>query len=169
MILRPATHADLQGILDIYNEAVLNTTATADYELQKMEERVEWFESRKAIDFPIYVAEGEGGLIVGWSSLSPYHARYGYRFTGEVSVYVHADYRGQRVGSLLLPPIIASARELGMHVIVARIDRENKASIRLHERNGFEHVGCIREVFCKFGRWLDVANLQLILDGREPT
>src|SRR4051794_27802352 len=116
MILRPATHADLQGILDIYNEAVLNTTATADYELQTMAERVEWFESRKAINFPIFVAEGEDGLIIGWSSLSPYHARYGYRFTGEVSVYVHADYRGQGIGSLLLPPILDSARTLGMHV-----------------------------------------------------
>src|SRR5262245_395605 len=93
-LIRPATPPDLPAILEIYNEAVLNTTATADYEPQSLETRIAWFEARKAGGYPVLVAEDEF-RVVGWSSLSPYHSRPGYRFSAEVSVYVAADRRGQ--------------------------------------------------------------------------
>jgi phosphinothricin acetyltransferase len=95
MTVRPATHADLQGILDIYNDAVLTTTATYDYEPRTLEHRLTWFEDHAKQDYAVFVAE-DGGRIVGWSALNPYHARVGYRFTTENSVYVAADQRGKR-------------------------------------------------------------------------
>src|SRR5712691_577148 len=87
MRVRPALHADLPGILDIYNEAVLNTTATYDYEPRTLEQRVAWFDERRKLDFPVFVAENQDHRIVGWSALNPFHARPGYRFTSENSVY----------------------------------------------------------------------------------
>src|SRR5687767_11346888 len=85
MTVRPATRADLQGILDIYNDAVLTTTATYDYEPRTLEHRAAWFEEHVKQDYAVFVAE-ENGRIVGWSALNPYHARAGYRFTSENSV-----------------------------------------------------------------------------------
>jgi L-amino acid N-acyltransferase YncA len=164
MYIRPAADADLPAILAIYNEAVLNTTATADYELSTLEARAAWYEERMQKGLPIFVAE-EAGEIVGWSSLSPYHTRIGYRFTAEVSVYVAAEHRGQGVGKQLLPPLIEAGRARGLHVLVASIDSENDASIRLHTNNGFKTVGMLAEVYTKFGHWLGVTYMELRLSS----
>jgi phosphinothricin acetyltransferase len=163
MTVRPATRADLQGILDIYNDAVLTTTATYDYEPRTLEHRAAWFEEHAKQDYAVFVAE-EGGRIIGWSALNPYHARMGYRFTTENSVYVAADQRGKGVGKLLLEPLIGAARKRGLHAIIAAIDADNEASIRLHARFGFEKVGHFKRVGFKFNRWLDVVYMELLLD-----
>jgi L-amino acid N-acyltransferase YncA len=162
MIVRPATREDLSGILDIYNDAVLNTTATYDYETRTLEHRVAWFDDHVKSNYPVFVAANDLGLIVGWSSLNRYHDRAGYRFTTENSVYVAADQRGQGIGKLLMPPLIQGARERGLHAIIGAIDAQNEASIRLHARFGFQKVGCFKQVGFKFGRWLDVVYMELL-------
>src|SRR5258708_1646091 len=161
--VREAKKADVPGILEIYNEAVLNTTATADYEPSTLKHRMEWFKLRKKLNLPMFVAVEVGGRIVGWSSLSPYHTRYGYRFTAEVSVYVAADMRGQGIGKLLIPPLIDAAEQRGLHALVASIDSQNAASIRLHESFGFVKKGQLDQIIMKFGRWVDVVYLELLL------
>jgi phosphinothricin acetyltransferase len=168
MPIRPATPADLPAILAIYNEAVLNTTATADYEPSTLEARTLWYHERMQKGLPIFVAE-EGAEILGWSSLSPYHARIGYRFTAEVSVYVGAEHRGKGVGKQLLPPLIEAGHACGLHVLIASIDSENEASIRLHAAHGFQTVGRLSETYTKFGRWLGVVYMELRLsDAPAP-
>jgi len=163
MQVRPALHADLPGILEIYNEAVLNTTATYEYEPKTLEHRLAWYEDHVKGNYPVFVAQDKQGRIVGWSALNPFHARAGYRFTTENSVYVAADQRGRGIGKLLMPPLIAGARERGLHAIIAGIDAENEVSIRLHAGFGFEKVGCLKQVGFKFGRWLDVVYMELLL------
>ena len=165
MTIRPATRADLPGILEIYNEAVLNTTATYDCEPRTLAHRIGWFEDHVRNNYAIFVAENDAGRIVGWSALNRYHDRVGYRFTTENSVYVAADHRGQGIGKLLLAPLIQAARERGLHAILAAIDAANEASIRLHTRFGFEQVACFKEVGFKFGRWLDLVFVQRFVDG----
>lgn len=161
--VRPATAADLAGIHEIYNEAVRNTTATYDYEPRDPAYREHWFRDHERERYPVFVAVGPEDRVLGWSSLSQYRERIGYRFTAENSVYVAADQRGKGIGRLLLPPLIANARRRGLHVIIAAIDAENEASIRLHASFGFQKVGLFREVGHKFGRWLDVLYMQLIV------
>ena len=163
ILIRPATREDLKGILDIYNDAVLNTTASADYEPQSLDQRVKWYETRKKIGFPMFVAEGSDGRVVGWASLSPYHSRPGYRFTAENSVYIAADWRGKGIGKLLMIRVIDSAKEIGLHAIVASIEATSEASIRLHASMGFEQRGHMRELIYKFDRWLDVVYMELNL------
>ncbi|HZT43568.1 MAG TPA: GNAT family N-acetyltransferase [Chthonomonadaceae bacterium] len=168
MVIRPATRDDLPGILAIYNDAVLNTTATADYEPHTLEKRARWFDDHARTNLPIFVAGDTAGRVVGWSSLSAYHGRVGYRFSVENSVYVAADLRGRGIGKLLLPPLIEAGQQLGLHVIIASIDSSNEASLRLHASCGFEYAGRLREVFCKFGRWLDVITMQRLLNDLPP-
>jgi phosphinothricin acetyltransferase len=160
MLIRPAAVADLPGILEIYNDAVLTTTATYDYEPRTLEHRQAWFEDHVRHGYPVFVAVDGPGHLVGWSALNRYHDRMGYRFTTENSVYVAAGRRGQGIGKLLLAPLIDAARDRGFHTIIAAIDADNEASIRLHARFGFEKVGHFRQVGFKFGRWLDVVYME---------
>src|SRR5205823_14734369 len=128
------------------NEAVLNTTASYDYEPRTLEHRLTWYEEHVKHNYPVFVAENDRKRIVGWSALNQYHARIGYQFTSENSVYVAADQRGRGIGKLLLAPLIEAARERGLHAILAAIDAQNEASIRLHAAFGFEKVGCFKQV-----------------------
>ena len=163
MQVRPATHAELPGILEIYNDAVLNTTATYDYEPRTLEHRTQWFEERQRDGYPMFVAVEEAGRVVGWSALNPFHARIGYRFTSENSVYVAADMRGRGVGKLLLAPLIEGAKSRGLHAIIAVIDADNEPSLRLHAAFGFEKVGHFKQTGFKFGRWLDVVYMEKLV------
>ncbi len=161
--VRPATITDVRAILEIYNDAVLNTTANYDYEPRTLEQRINWFADHEKSGHPVLVAVAPGGAVVGWSALNRYHDRPGYRFTTENSVYVAADHRGKGVGKLLMTPLVAAARERGFHAIIAAIDAANTASVRLHASFGFEQVGLFKQVGFKFGRWLDVAYMELLL------
>ena len=165
MHVRPATREDLPAIADIYNDAVINTTASYDYEPRPMEQRVAWFEAHEKERLLVFVAV-ENSSVLGWSSLSHYHARIGYRFTVENSVYVSAAQRGRGIGTLLIPPLIESAQTLGLRAIIAAIDAENAVSIRLHARFGFVTVGHFKEVGFKFGRWLDVIYMERLIESR---
>lgn len=164
MNIRPATPNDLQAILDIYNEAVLNSTATAEYNPHTLEMRRAWYEEHQRLGLPILVAETETGQVVGWSSLSQFHSRYGYRFTVEDSVYIADDFRGQGLGRQLVTPLVDRAREMKLHTIISSIDSANEASIRLHKSLGFEQAAYIKQVIYKFDHWLDCVYLQLMLE-----
>ena len=163
MHIRPATPADLPAILEIYNEAVLHTTASYDEEPRTLEDRALWFEARRRDNYPVLVAANAGEAVVGWSALNPFHARAGYRFTAENSVYVAAGSRGQGIGKLLLLPLIEGARAKGLHAIIAAIDAQNEPSLRLHAAFGFEKVGHFKQTGFKFGRWLDVVYLEKLV------
>ena len=162
--IRSAVRSDCPGILAIYNDAVLTTTATYDYEPRSLEHRQQWFDDHEQGGFAMCVAvetRTDGAeLVVGWSALNRYHDRAGFRFTTENSVYVAASHRGRGIGALLLAPLIPAAKERGLRSIIAAIDAKNEASIRLHARFGFEHVGLFKEVGFKFDRWLDVAYME---------
>lgn len=161
--IRRAVRADCSGILDIYNDAVLKTTATYDYEPRPLEHRLAWFEDHQRTGHAIFVAESADGRIVGWSALNRYHDRMGFRFTAENSIYVAEGARGQGLGARLLDPLIPAAAEIGIRAILAAIDAQNTASIQLHARFGFEQVGLFKRVGFKFDRWLDVAYLERCL------
>jgi len=160
--IRPAERGDCPGILDIYNDAVLTTTATYDYNPRSLTHREAWFDDHQKTGLPIFVAV-DGKKIAGWSAINHYHDRVGYRFTGENSVYIAPDWRGKGVGKLLMEPIIEAGREYGLHAIIAAIDATNEASLRLHRGFGFLPVGHFKKVGYKFGRWLDVIYLELLL------
>lgn len=158
MTIRAASQDDLEGILEIYNEEVLNSTATFDLERRSMEGQLEWVK-QFAHPYVLLVAE-RGGEVLAWGCLHPFGSKPGYRFTTENSVYVRADQRKSGLGREMLAALIEAAAANGFHMIIGRIAGDNPASVRLHESLGFEHVGREREVGYKFEQWLDVVVMQ---------
>jgi L-amino acid N-acyltransferase YncA len=159
--LRLATVADLPTIDEIYNPYVLTSTCTYQTEPTSPAERAAWFANRGP-GHPVTVAELDGRLV-GWASISRFRDRAAYDRTVENAVYVRPEFHRQGIGSTLLVDSIARARAARHHAIVAVIDAEQAGSIALHERHGFTRVAHLREVGFKFGRWLDVVYLELLL------
>lgn len=167
--IRPAREADLPEILEIYNHVILHTTAVYAYEPHTLAMRKDWFESKVRDGYPLFAAE-DGGRVVGLSTYGPFRAWPAYKYTVENSVYVAADQRGKGIARLLMLPLIDAARVRGYHAIIASIDAANEASLRLHRSFGFEEVAHFREVGYKFGRWLDLKFMELLLDApANPT
>lgn len=162
VLIRDAVEADLPAIRDIYNHAVEHTTAIWNEVLIDVDNRRVWLELRRAKGFPVLVAEKDG-KVAGYASYGDWRAFDGYRHTVEHSVYVDRDCRGAGIGKQLMLELIARAKAADMHVMIAAIEAENKASVALHERLGFRLVGIHREVGIKFGRWLDLAAMELRL------
>ena len=166
-LIRPATREDVPALLDIYNWAVLNTTASYDHAPVSLEERQRWFDEKRAGGWPVLVAE-DAGRVLGWSTYGPFRAKVGYRHSVEHSVYVAPEVQGRGLGSALLTPLIEGARAEGRHVMIAGVDAENALSLRFHERHGFRPVGRFSQVGHKFGRWLDLIFLERRLDDGPP-
>jgi L-amino acid N-acyltransferase YncA len=156
--IRAARESDLEAILEIYNHAVVNTSATFDLAPRSREAQAAWFTAH-VTPYPSIVWE-EGNCVSGWGSISPYAPRPAYRFSGEVSVYVHQDSRRCGVGEALLRELIGLGAANGLHTLVGLITEENEASCRLAEKTGFHRIGVLEEVGYKFGRWLNVSVYQ---------
>ena len=168
MQIRDARDADAARICEIYNDAVLNTTAIWNDKPVDAEERLGWMRARLALGYPVLVAVDAKDEVVGYASFGDWRAFEGYRHTVEHSVYVRSDQRGGGIGRHLMAALIGRARAIGKHAMVAGIEAGNAGSIALHKKLGFVEVGLLPQVGCKFGRWLDLAFLQLTLDDR-PT
>jgi L-amino acid N-acyltransferase YncA len=158
--IRLARFSDLSAITEIYNQAILKTTATFDTAPKTEEEQLEWFKSHDS-RHPIFVADLDG-IVIGWTSLSKWSDRCAYADTAEVSTYVKEGFQGKGIGRRLKEVIDAEARRLGLHTVIARITEGNEASIHLNEAFGFQHIGVMKEVGYKFGRWLDVYMMQKV-------
>lgn len=161
-----ATESHIEGITAIYNDAVENSTAIWNDMKVDANNRRAWLADRARAGYPVLVAIDAKDNVFGYASFGDWRAWDGYRHTVEHSIYVRADQRGHGIGKYLLVALIDRARSIGKHVMVAGIEAENLASIRLHEKLGFEHVGTLKEVGVKFGTWLDLTFLQLKLDTR---
>lgn len=161
IVVRQAGLADLEAINTIYNHYVLHSTCTYQTEPETSEGRRTWFD-RHGPGHPVIVAEADG-VVLGWGSLSAFHARSAYGHTVEDSVYVRHDLRRQGIGRILLEDLIERARDFGHHTIIGIIDAKQPPSIALHAKQGFVETGHLRQVGFKFEQWLDVTYMQLIL------
>ncbi len=167
MQIRDAVAADIAGITDIYNHAVINTAAIWNEQVVDVANRAAWHADRVRQGYPLLVAVDENDAVLGYATFGDWRPHDGYRHTVEHSVYVRLDARGQGIGEALMQALIARARAIGKHVMVAGIEAGNATSIRLHKKLGFAEVGLLPQVGMKFGKWLDLAFLQLVLDSRE--
>lgn len=162
-----ASEHHIEGITAIYNDAVEHSTAIWNETTVDTANRSAWLADRQRLGYPVLVAVDADDSVLGYASFGDWRAWDGYRHTVEHSIYVRGDQRGNGLGKHLLQALIERARDIGKHVMVAGIEAGNLASIRLHEKLGFEHAGTLREVGVKFGTWLDLTFLQLKLDARS--
>ena len=159
-MIRKAELKDVPAITNIYNDAILHSTATFDTEVKSIDNRIVWFHEHPD-KYPIVVAE-EYGEVVGFASMTRWSDRAAYDDTAEISIDIHADFRGKGLGNQLMQAIIQKGKEGGLHCVLSRITEGNDMSIHLHKKYGFETVGVLREVGRKFNRLLDVTMMQLL-------
>jgi phosphinothricin acetyltransferase len=162
--IRDAAEADVPAILDIYNDAIANTTAVYSEKPQTLQMRTDWYLDRVNNNFPVYVVEIDGA-IAGFSSFGHFRIWPCYRYTVEVSVYVEKSFRGKGISKILLNALIDRAKQTNVHAIIAGISADNQISIHLHQSFGFIEVAHFKEVGYKFNRWLDLKFLELLIEN----
>ena len=170
--IRLATEADLPAIDAIYNREIAEGVATWDTTPWSAEQRLEWFREHShpgtvVLVVDLEAADGAVDAVAAFGYLADYKARLGYRFTREDTLYVRPDRQRRGIGRALLAALLDAARECEVHVVVARIDATNAASIALHRALGFEVTGEERETGHKFGAWRSLVQMQIVLDSPE--
>lgn len=160
MIVRKVELEDASQIAEIYNHYIENTHHT--FETEAINES----EMRNRIDkiiknYPYFVSE-ESGEILAYAYAAPYKSRCAYRSSAEVSVYARNGIQQKGIGTRLYEKLLAELLQSDVHVVIAGIALPNEASVRLHEKFGFEKVAHFREIGWKFGRWIDVGYWELI-------
>jgi len=161
-MIRRAEEQDIPFLLDIYNEAILNGTATFDLELKTLEDRRQWFYDHIGTH-PLLVCE-KYGKAIAYASLSTYREKKAYDGSVELSIYIHKDYRGVGIGKQLMEAILKLGKEIdGIHTIISIITAGNEVSDRLHEKFGFTYCGKIKEAGYKFGQYFDVNVYQIMV------
>ena len=161
--IRTARIEDIEAILEVVNDAILNTTAIYDYDVRTLNDQTDWFKEKQVQDFPIVVAVDENDSVLGFGTYGSFRLKIGYKFTVEHSVYVKEGFAGKGIGRQILSELIEIAKKQKLHTIIGLIDTDNAGSIAFHEKLGFEKAGVLREAGYKFERWLDVQLMQLIL------
>ncbi|MFD7710307.1 GNAT family N-acetyltransferase [Streptomyces sp. NPDC059786] len=167
--VRPGVEADLEALTDLYNHYVRETPITFDTAVFTPAERRPWLLSHP-VDGPhrLMVATGpdrapdrtpgaSGERLLGYATSSAFRAKPAYATSVEVTVYLAPDAGGRGIGTLLYRALFDALAGEDVHRAYAGIAQPNEASVRLHERFGFRHVGTYREVGRKFGRYWDVA------------
>lgn len=161
--LRAATKQDLPHIQNIYNLEVLNALATWNHEAKELQYFEHWFDTLKQHNFPLFVIEHiKTKTIAGYADYSTFRQITGFRHTVEHSIFISPKFARLGLGQQLLEHLIQHAQKSKIHVMVAAIDHENLASIRLHEKLGFKQTGYMPEVGKKFNTWRDLVLMQLI-------
>ena len=161
--IRSAKESDVADITEIYAYHVLHGTGSFEIDPPDAPEIARRLADVVSRRLPYLVAES-GNAIVGYAYATLYRPRVAYRFTLEDSVYVHHAHAGRGIGAALLEELIRACKVWGCRQLVAVIgDSQNIASVRVHEKLGFQHSGVLRAVGFKFDRWIDTVFMQLSL------
>lgn len=167
-MIRDARPQDASAIAGIYGHYVETTAFSFEETPPSTEEMAARMAKIVEAGLPYLVAEKDG-LVAGYAYASPFHVRSAYRFTVENSVYIAPEQAGQGLGTALMQKLIADCAAKGYRQMIARIgDAGNISSLRLHRKLGFRPVGELKAVGLKFGRWVDVVELQLALESSPP-
>jgi phosphinothricin acetyltransferase len=174
--VRAGAEADLKALTDIYNHYVRETSITFDTAVFTPEQRRSWLHSHPE-DGPhrLLVAQdvrfagpnppdGPTDGILGYATSSPFRPKAAYSTSVEVSVYCAPQAAGRGIGTLLYKALFEALAEEDVHRAYAGVALPNDASVRLHTRFGFRHIGTYGEVGRKFGRYWDVAWFEKHLD-----
>jgi L-amino acid N-acyltransferase len=169
VIIRDATVNDLSSVVRLYNALIPTTTVAWTETPQTLDERRRWFDRQLADGFPVLVAEYDRA-VVGFCSYTHFRGAgvwSGYSLTVEHTIHVAQQHWGMGIGRLLLYELLKRARAAELHVMVGAIDSSNTASIDFHSRLGFAEVARMPQIGHKFGKWLDLVLMQLVLDDRS--
>ncbi|TFW00533.1 N-acetyltransferase family protein [Oxalobacteraceae bacterium OM1] len=160
MLIRDATPDDAAAIAAIYNHYVLTTTISFEEEAVTADDIAQRIAKVRQAGLPWLVLDSDG-VLAGYAYATKWRERSAYRFSVESSVYLRDGQSGKGLARPLYEALLARLRAAEVHAVIAGIAQPNEASVRLHERVGFERVALFKEVGMKFGRWLDVGYWEL--------
>ena len=161
-MIRPIRIEDAAAVAAIYNHYIEHSTATFDTEPlsdRQMLSRLEAIVGR----YPGYVSLSGAGELQGYAYAHPWQEKAAYRYTLETTIYLAPRFVGQGIGRALLSHLVEGCRREGYRSLIACITQGNVASEALHRKMGFRPVSRFVQVGTKFGRWIDVADYQLLL------
>jgi len=150
-------------ILALFNDAIIHSTALYEYSPRDLDDIENWFKLKATHNFPVLGIEDNDGQLLGFISYGSFRPYPANQFSAELAVYVQPQAQGRGIASRLMAALIEHAKANNIHTLIAAIDEDNKASIALHEKLGFELAGTLKEVGFKFDRWLNLCFYQLIL------
>ncbi|HET8839038.1 MAG TPA: GNAT family N-acetyltransferase [Flavobacteriaceae bacterium] len=162
MEIRAANRNDSAIVLKLMNHAILNTTSIYDTHLRNEAYFHAWFSNKQKNNFPVFICEIQG-KPVAFGTYDFFRSGSAYNCTVEHSIHVLGDFQGRKIGKTLMEKLMESAKQEGKHAMVAGIDSENKVSLNFHSKMGFREKGRFPEIAFKFGRWLDLVMMQLLL------
>ena len=160
-MIRALDIKDTRAILEIYNYYVLNSTVTFDIDPITFDAFSEKLKLISA-DYPFIVFE-ENNEILGYAYGSRFRPRPAYNYVAESTVYVKHTTHGKQIGTKLYAELIKLLKETNLHTVLGVLTIPNDASIKLHEKFGFEQVANLKEVGFKFGEWQNIGIWQLRL------
>jgi L-amino acid N-acyltransferase YncA len=161
--IRSATADDMEAIAQLYSHYVRHSAATFELDPPDAVEMERRWTSIVVLGLPFLAAEMDG-VIVGYAYAGRYRPRPAYEFTVEDSIYIDPRATGQGLGKRLLSALMAACEPAQSRQMIAVIgDSSNTASVALHTSLGFRHVGVLREVGFKFGKWHDTILMQRAL------
>jgi L-amino acid N-acyltransferase YncA len=161
-VVRSAGSEDAAQIAAIYNHYVLTSAITFEEEPVAPAEMASRIREVQASSLPWLVATHDDG-IVGYAYGGKWRGRAAYRFAAEVSIYVREGLGHGGIGTALYSQLLPALKACGMHAVIGGFALPNDASLRLHQKFGFEQVAHLKEVGFKFDRWIDVTYWQVIL------
>ena len=165
LTVRPTEPRDAEAVAAIYAHAVLHGVGTFE-EAPPSPEEMEARRLRVVGHGLAHLVAERDGRVAGFAYAGPFRPRPAYRFTAEDTVYVRPEMQGRGVGRALLDAVVTDCANQGLRQLVALIgDSGNEGSVALHRAAGFHHVGVLRDVGRKHGRWLDAVWMQRELNG----
>jgi len=135
--IRDADLKDMTTIIDIYNSTIPGRMVTADLEPVSVESRMPWFNDHSPDLRPLWVVE-TNGEICAWVSFQSFYGRPAYNGTAEVSIYIHHNFRGKKLGKFLIQKAIDACPNRGIKTLLGFIFGHNQPSINLFTSFGFE-------------------------------
>ncbi|WMJ84772.1 GNAT family N-acetyltransferase [Oscillospiraceae bacterium LTW-04] len=153
-ILRMASVADAQSLLNIYAPYIKSTAVTSEEEVPSLNE----FKNRitEALIKHPYIVCVIDDQIVGYAYGHSYRNRSSYRWGAELSVYVSNNCKSSSVGVALYSALIAILRLQGYQTVFGIVILPNLSSQRLHEYLGFSDKGVLTNACSKLGNWHDI-------------
>ncbi|MDC3416962.1 arsinothricin resistance N-acetyltransferase ArsN1 family A [Aquibacillus salsiterrae] len=161
MIIRDASRHDLGAILEIYNQGIEDRIATLETDLQDMAYMENWY-ANKNDRYTVLVAE-LNNQVVGWASISPYNLRTAYNGVGEISIYIHRNFRGEGIGKLLLIELEKRAKQNQFHKLVLFTFSLNLLGQGLYRAMGYREVGIFINQGFLDGEFVDIMAMEKLL------
>jgi len=163
--IRLAEQGDVQGILEIYTPFILNTSVT--FEEIVPDDISFWKRIQEIMDeLPFLVCEIDG-KIAGYAYASAYRSRASYRWSKEVSVYVHPDFHRRKVAHALYTSLHEMVRFQGIANLLAIITMPNESSVAFHEFFGYRKCAEFSKVGYKLNAWQNVGWFELFIQDEN--